>query len=451
MINIPKIGRVVKNDLCIGCGLCAYKCPNRALEMKWNEFGFIVPELSGNCDSIGDCVTVCPFNPFPGKEVETENELAEIFHKQTRNYHPNVGKYNSIYAGYSEEFRLTSSSGGIATFILTKLLEKGIVDHVFSVKESQNSGSYYEYRISSNREELIASSKTKYYPVTMATVFNKINQLKGKVAVIGVACFIKAIRLAQYSDPSLKEKIPFLVGIICGGIKSSFFAEYLAEKSGVSKLLYVKPEFRIKDISSSAGDYSFGCKNKTDNLQHYVKMRSVGDMWGTGLFKANACDFCDDVTTELADISLGDAWIPPFNTDGRGTSVVVTRSNLVETLIQEGISSGKIEMQKIGINQFILSQKSSFTHRQQALQFRINNNKNISPKRFVNGRISIIAKIIQVQRRRVRRKSLYVWKETGGVIQFDHLMNNELRILRKLTQISHNSKYSRNRVIKYLI
>jgi coenzyme F420-reducing hydrogenase beta subunit len=42
-------------------------------------------------------------------------------------------------------------------------------------------------------------------------------------------------------------------------------------------------------------------------------------MWGTGLFKSNACDFCDDVTTELADVSL-DAWIP-YNKDGLGNSV----------------------------------------------------------------------------------------------------------------------------------
>ena len=37
-----------------------------------------------------------------------------------------------------------------------------------------------------------------------------------------------------------------------------------------------------------------------------IKMSLLGDMWGTGLFKANACDFCDDVTA-VKDISLGDA------------------------------------------------------------------------------------------------------------------------------------------------
>lgn len=436
------IDLVVKNDLCIGCGLCAFKCPEKALEMNWNEYGFLTPQLVNNCDEKGVCITVCPFNPIPDPKVKTETELSEIFQKTT-NYYPNIGRYVALYAGYSHEFRLTASSGGIATFILAELLEKNIVNHIFSVKESITHGNHYEYAVSSSRAQLLASSKTKYYPVTMSTVFPKISELEGTVAVVGVACFVKAIRLAQYSDPALKEKILFLVGIICGGIKSRFFAEYLAEKSGVPKLLYVNPEFRIKDASSSAGDYSFGCKNKTNNVQRTVKMRSVGDMWGTGLFKANACDFCDDVTTELADISLGDAWIPPFNTDGRGTSVVVTRSNLAETLIQEGLASGKIEMQKIDVDRFMSSQKSSFIHRQQALQFRIDHKKKhtlIPPKRFVTGTISIDTKLIQIQRWRVRRKSLIIWRKTGTAMQFDREMKNDLYILRKLTYLNHLKK-----------
>ncbi len=42
-------------------------------------------------------------------------------------------------------------------------------------------------------------------------------------------------------------------------------------------------------------------------------------MWGGGLFKANAYDFCDYVTTELADISLDDARLPRYNQDGKDT------------------------------------------------------------------------------------------------------------------------------------
>lgn len=446
MHKIPKvIDLVVNNDLCIGCGLCTYKCPNKALEMQWNEHGFLVPALSGTCSSDGACLTVCPFNPYPEKEVETENELANIFLNNTILSHPQIGKYQGIYAGYAEEFRLTSSSGGIATFVFTDLLERGIVNHIFSVKESSTPGLHYEYAISQNRQELLAASKTRYYPVTLSTVFSKIDDLEGKVAIVGVACFIKAIRLAQQSDPLLKEKIPFLVGIICGGVKSKFFTEYLSDKAGVPKELCSNPEFRIKDLNSTAGDYSFGCFSNKDNQEKTIKMRTVGDMWGTGLFKANACDFCDDVTTELADISLGDAWMEPFLKDGKGTNVVVTRSITAEKIIQEGIKSQKLNLEKLTLDRFISSQQGSFNHRHTGLPYRISlaslKGRLIPPKRFYNDKsLTVYFKPVQFCRMYIRKKSLVIWKNTLNASLFDKKMKKRLTILFMLTNLYHYKK-----------
>lgn len=367
-MNIPiVIDSVVKNDLCIGCGLCAYSCPAKALEMKWNKYGFLIPELIGNCDSDESCISVCPFNPFPEDEVKTENELAEHFLQENIQYHPKIGKYINIYAGYANEFRLTSSSGGIATYIFSELLEQGIVDYIFSVKESQKTNVYYEYSVTSSKAELLNASKTRYFPVTLGTVMLKIHELKGKVAIVGVACFIKAIRLTQVKEPVLKEKIPFLVGIICGGVKSRFFTEYLAGRAGVLKQHIEKPQFRLKDYKSTAGDYSFGCINKEEQKEQTIKMRTVGDMWGTGFFKNNACDFCDDVTTELSDISLGDAWLPPYYNNGSGTNVIITRSKISDDLIQNGIKEGKLNIETLPQEHFLVSQQGSYNHRHTGL------------------------------------------------------------------------------------
>lgn len=442
----PKvIDLVVKNDLCIGCGLCTYKCPSKALEMKWNEYGFLTPVLSGSCDNDGNCLSVCPFNPTPAEEVKTEDELANIFLNEAPNQHPKIGKYYGLYAGYSNEFRTTSSSGGIATYILTELLEQKIVDYVFSVKESSNPDSHYEYAISKTKDELIAGSKTRYYPVTLATVFSEIDKIDGNIAIVGVGCFIKAIRLAQHSDPVLKRKIKFLVGIICGGVKSRFFTEYLANKAGVPANLYYKPEFRIKDTNSTAGDYSFGCYNKNTNEFKSIKMRAVGDMWGTGLFKNNACDFCDDVTTELADISLGDAWLQPYVKDGFGTNVLVTRSIIAEKIINKGICSGNLILDKLKEIVFLSSQQGSYNHRHNGLQFRIKKSKEIGltipPKRQIDNTISCDFKLVQIVRTHIRKKSLEIWKTTNNDICFENSINKNLFILRWITKIYHYKKF----------
>ena len=121
----------------------------------------------------------------------------------------------------------------MATYICAELLEKKIVDHVFSIKEASEPGTHYKYAVSSTKADLLIASKTRYFPVTLATVLTEIDNLKGNIAIVGVACFIKSIRLAQNADPKLKEKITFLIGIICGGVKSRFFTEYLASKMDI--------------------------------------------------------------------------------------------------------------------------------------------------------------------------------------------------------------------------
>lgn len=450
----PKvIELVVENDLCIGCGMCVSQCTSKALEMSWNDNGFLVASSKSNCKCNGACLAVCPFNPFPKPEVKTENEIAKLFLKSAPNHHQKIGKYNQIYAGFSNEFRLSSSSGGLGTYISTELLAQKVVEHIFSIQESSEPGIFYHYAVSSNREDLLNASKTRYFPVTMATVFSEINNLEGSVAVVGVGCFLKAIRLAQHADPKLKEKIPFLIGIICGGVKSRYFTEYLASKMEIEKTDIHQPQFRNKDITSTANDYSFSCIDENEE-EKSIKMRTVGDMWGTGLFKANACDFCDDVTTELADISLGDAWLHPFYEDGKGTNVIVTRSSLAEKMITAGIESGELIVDFLPLENFLASQQGSFNHRHTGMPARIEiakkKNQLVPPKRYENGNISLDFKWVQKQRMKVRAESLKVWQETPVAKTFDAAMAKPLERLRFYTKIYHKRrrlKYLKMRVV----
>ncbi|NJA05739.1 4Fe-4S binding protein [Methylococcaceae bacterium WWC4] len=435
------INLVVKNDLCIGCGVCVNACPTSALKITWNEFGFLTPRQDGYCCQEGMCLKVCPFNPIPEQTVRTENEISEIYIDQSNHYEQRIGNYIGLYAGFAHNFRKTSSSGGVATYILSRLLEKKIVNHVVSVKSSGIDGVHYQYGISSSCEDLLKAAKTRYYPVTLADILPEIHKLDGKVAVVGVACFIKAIRLAQYYNPDLKEKIPFLVGIICGGVKSKFFTEYLGNKVGVSTDKVRFPEFRIKDINAPAIDYSFGCLDGESQIQKTIKMRTVGDMWGTGYFKANACDYCDDVASELADISLGDAWIPPYMLDGSGSNVVVTRSLLADSLIEEGIRSNGLEIETLAAERFVDSQQGAFNHRQKGLPFRIKrarkNKLAIPPKRNEVGDVSVPFLLTLYGRGIVRKKSLEIWREVRDSNRFDKEIQPYRFFLKILTKLYH--------------
>ncbi len=76
-----------------------------------------------------------------------------------------------------------------------------------------------------------------------------------------------------------------------------------------------------------------------------------------------ACDFCDDVFAETADIALGDAWLPEYVQDGNGTNVVVTRNQDVQQLITNALVEGRLAMDELPVEKAVQSQDAGLRHR----------------------------------------------------------------------------------------
>jgi len=430
------IADIIHNDLCVGCGACVSESEN-IKGMIWDKNGFLIPDINPNFEESSNAIKACPFNLKYDRLFQSEEILSRKYLSEAPLFNKDVGRYYEAYVGYSTSFRDKSSSGGLATYIFEQLLKKNIVNSIFAVKESNGSYSYQFFDDLSKIEEV---SKTRYIPVSMVDLFDKINLVEGKVAVAGVACFVKAIRLKQELHPEIKEKIPFIIGIICGGLKSSFFTDYLAQKAQIIGN-YRDQDYRMKDKDSLAHDYSFGAFDKNDVLKT-VKMRSLGDMWGTGLFKSNACDFCYDVTTELADISLGDAWLEPYINDGMGNSVILTRSKLADELIISGISNNQLEVSILPVSKFIASQKGSFNHRRLGLKYRMElreKNGFKVPQRASDElqQIPKEFKIVQKYRMELREESLNIWRKYKNAAQFETGIENNKLKLRLYTKIYH--------------
>lgn len=424
------ISDIVKNKLCVGCGVCTSESNSK---MKWNQEGFLIPDLDSSFNA--EAIKLCPFNPNPDKDVYNETVIAGSVFPNSK-IDQKIGRYKDNYIGYSIKHRESSSSGGIATFVFEQLLRRNIIDHLFIVKEVNGS---YEYQWFDDYEDISKISKTRYLPVTLETLFKEIDNKKGKVAVSGVGCFIKAIRLKQYYKPEYKDKIPFLIGIICGGLKSKFFTDYLAQGAGIKKE-YRNQEYRIKDPNSLSSDYSFGAFD-SDNVFSKIKMSELGDMWGTGLFKANACDFCDDVTTELADISLGDAWLDEYRKEGLGNSIIITRSEIADLIIREGILNRELEVKSVSKDLIVASQKGSFLHRQNAIAYRTKFVKLPLNKRF-DKKISLSYKAVQQIRRVTRAKSINIWRTYPKFDTFNKNIFPYLFTLKVVTKI--NRKIRKN-------
>lgn len=421
--------------LCSGCGACVSEAAG-ALRMDWNADGFLVPRATADRAVPAEAVRVCPFNPKPELAVADEDVLAQRFLAAAPHSNPRAGRYESGYVGYSRAHRATSSSGGVATYVLEQLLRRGEVDAVLVVGTDGAGG--YRYQLVDDPAAVAAMSKTRYYPVTLEALFELIERQGGRVAVTGVACFAKAIRLKQFYHPELRERIPFVVGIVCGGLKSRHYTDYLAQSSGIAGS-YFGPDYRVKTPESTALDYSFAATDP-HGQRRSVRMRKLGDMWGTGLFKARACDFCSDVLTELADISLGDAWLPEYKSDGMGNSIVVTRTPLAEAIIRDGVASGELVLDETPIKRILQSQGGGVNHKQKALGFRKALAERAADTPIPALRPHLLQPVprtqalVQLLRERTRARSLFVWRQTPNAAAFGRRMRSTLRNLRAATE-----------------
>lgn len=424
---------------CTGCGTCVSESCG-SLRMGWTEDGFRQPfAISPTVPP--ETLRVCPFNPDPDAEVADEDAIGKLLFSDARQHHPDAGYYERAYIGYSTEFRPNSSSGGIATYVFDRLLRFGIVDHLFVVRASSDGA--YSYALFDSTEDIRTISKTRYFPVSMEELFERIDQMPGRVALSGVACFVKAVRLKQHYHPRLKEKIPFVVGIICGGLKSRLYSDFLASSAGAGATWH-NAEYRQKNPDSIASDYSFSVSD-AENTRHQVRMKSLGDMWGSGLFKSKACDFCTDVLTELADLSVGDAWLPDYVRDGNGNSVMVARSRVADTLIQAGMDSGDLDAVEKPVSLIVKSQQGGLDHKQKGVKFRsfIATLDTDIPVPHVRPRVltelSAGNMMVQILRERVRAKSIVYWHETGDAKLFLRRMAASRRLLLSLSKTRKNN------------
>ena len=97
----------------------------------------------------------------------------------------------------------------------------------------------------------------------------------------------------------------------------------------------------------------------------------VGGNWGHSAFQPEACNFCDDVVGETADISFGDAWLPQFASDPRGTNIVISRNLEIDDVFNDAHRRQEIEIFEASPEDAVASQAGGFRHRRDGLSVRL--------------------------------------------------------------------------------
>jgi coenzyme F420-reducing hydrogenase beta subunit len=319
---------------------------------------------------------VCPFSDSSRNE---DVIAADLFADEPVAHDRAIGYYQKIVAGHvaTGSFRELGTSGGMTSWMLARLLELGEVDAVVHVASSEDAppGALSRYTISRSVDELLGGRKSRYHVQNLADVMSEVRDKPGRYAIVGVPCFVKAVRLLCDADDVLGERIVFAASLFCGHLKSTLYSEYLAWSVGVKAPDLIDIDYRHKEPGRPPNRYSVRVSQRHgDDIVTGVEQIPLAD-WGLGTFKVGACDYCDDIVGETADVSFGDAWLAPFISDWQGANVAITRSSLATRIIDDGQASGDLDVIPWTAEEVAASQVGALRHRRPGLAVRLGNRK----------------------------------------------------------------------------
>ena len=78
------------------------------------------------------------------------------------------------YVGHAGGYRERGASGGMASWFLASLLEKGEVDRIICVRPNPDPARLFAYAVAASSDEVRAGAKSAYYPVELSQAIHTI-------------------------------------------------------------------------------------------------------------------------------------------------------------------------------------------------------------------------------------------------------------------------------------
>lgn len=315
-----------KVGLCNGCGICSVVCPFNAIVMRMNIDGVYTPSIDFSvCKRCGLCDEVCP-------SLSINRMLSA----------DGLGYFIRCYVGYSVDIgiRWLASSGGIATSMLSFLFDKGLIRAAVVVSDNPNDSLKPLMVLARSKEELRKAMGSRYCPVKPSFKIKDLLEVDGRIAVVGLPCHIWGFRRLEEVYGKLREKIFVRIGLFCGKCPNIYATVYFLRKIvSVNEEDVARISYRGRGWPGKILVYTRYGKVLALDYGNWVNFSYYPH------FIPTRCVFCYDITNQLADISLGDAW--GLVQDYIGSSVIITRTEIGEQILQQLREEGRISLWEV--------------------------------------------------------------------------------------------------------
>ena len=316
----PTLARVVKGELCSGCGLCAGVAPE-AVALGTVAPGYTRPIQNApvSAESEGKIAAACP-----------RSAVAPWQNAPVR--HPYWGPAHQILVGYATdgEVRHAGSSGAAITGLALHALETGLVEGVLHVSADPDLPTRNIVRISNSAADVVAGAGSRYAASSPLADMDALLTEGRRIAFIGKPCDVSALRMLARLDPRVDLVFPIKFAFFCAGVPSHDGADRIIRQMGMEPEEVVAFRYR--------GNGWPGLTRAETVDKHVAEMR-YADSWGGQLSKEVQfrCKICPDAIGGVADIACADAWYgedgyPSFE-EREGRSLIMVRTEAGERLI----------------------------------------------------------------------------------------------------------------------
>ncbi len=294
---------VVSSGVCTHCGACVATCDFLIWDKSSKK-----PKLVGKCTGCGVCYAQCP------RTIIAPQDL--------------VGKYQAAYTGKSLVPGIKGQDGGVVTALLLYALEKKLIDCAVVTAKSETEAWKPEAKIVTTREELLKTAGSIYsHSQTLIGLLDAIKQGNRSIGFVGTPCNIDAV-YKMWKAPFGLVRMFMRANILAIGLfcMDSFSHDGL-------KIFLESNNIDIADIEKmtiAKGKMQFIQKNGT------ILEARVHDL---DRYRSSSCQFCTDLTSENADISVGSVGSP------EGYSTVLARTGIGLEVLLDAAEAGYIELQ----------------------------------------------------------------------------------------------------------
>jgi coenzyme F420 hydrogenase subunit beta len=310
------VGKVRDDGLCMQCGTCVAVCPTRAVALDWTvAAGYRVTVDRERCTDCGICVEACPgpgvdFRPGAWWRERNVGAAARDF----------LGPWRRLWFGWAAdpEVRHLGASGGVATALLAALLEEDLADAVLAVGMRADRPLQAVGMVCRSPAEVAACRGSKYNVVPVNTLLGGVLREPGRYVLVGLPCHIQGLRLAQRRSRRLRERVVLTLGVFCGLTGEPRASEVAALQAGLDPADLASVSYRGPGWPGGMHLVTRDGRSRwRDYPQYYDRCVAA--------HTPPRCRICPDALAELADISVGDAWLDRFEgSDGVSDLIVRT-------------------------------------------------------------------------------------------------------------------------------